>query len=105
MSYVALVTWLVSILPNVPNLVKLGQAVFAQTTLDGYWAAIKSFGDAVVPLLDTLPPLTTTQEYDAAALADAESQLAAAGISLDQLKQLLPLFQTFLPLLLQFLKK
>lgn len=103
MNWYSLVLWFISLGPEAPRIIELARGVFNATDHVTRWATIKQLGDAILPFIDSFP--LGAQQLSVEAMASQESQLAATGVDLAGLKELLPIFEFLLPLLLQWFKR
>lgn len=103
-SYVIWLRWLLGHLGSVQQLIALASAVVSAADLPSKWQALKDLGDVLVPILDDFPTVEPAA-MSITALADAQAELKAAGVDLEQLEKLFPVFEMLLPILLKLLQK
>lgn len=97
-------SFLAKLAPYYDRLDDLLEAIGALASAQGMvnkWSALKSLGDILVPILANVTGLAFDDE--AKAVAHFEAQRLGDGRLIEKLKQLYPLIERYLPLLLDLL--
>jgi hypothetical protein len=104
MNWSAIVVWLISLGPAAGPIIEYAKGVLNAHDIKTRWAAIKQFGDAVVPFLESFPLDTLALDVDALQAKEVElSKLCE--VEPNALKDFLPIFEMLLPLILAWFNR